>query len=120
MQHCCYGKPASWGVDFGDGIPRVPAQYLEAAGLLGIFVLIHHLHRRDLWQGRRLFLVFVLYGALRFCLEFQREQIASVWLGLGYYQWLALTVMLIGVWHTVKRTYRPYSLQDLEYDRIHP
>ena len=108
LQHCCYGKPADWGLDFGDGIPRVPVQYLEAAGLITIFALMQQLHRRDLWHGRRLFVLFALYGALRFALEFWREQIAGTFLGFGFYQWLALSVMLIGMLQIAKRTYRPY------------
>jgi len=109
LQHCCYGKPADWGTNFGDGILRVPVQYLEAFGLFGIFILIELLHRRNLWQGRRLFVFFALYGALRFGLEFWREQIAAVYLGVGFYQWLALTVMLVGLVQIAKRTFRPYQ-----------
>ncbi|NVO00072.1 MAG: prolipoprotein diacylglyceryl transferase, partial [Geobacteraceae bacterium] len=108
MQHCCYGTPASWGIDLGDGIRRVPVQYFEAIGLFAIVALIMHLHRRNLYPGRRLFIIFSIYGALRFGLEFQREQIASVFLGIGFYQWLALTVMVVGIAQIAKRTFYPY------------
>ena len=118
FQHCCYGKPASWGIDLGDGILRVPVQYMEAAGLCAIFGLIVHLHRRNLCPGRRLFIVFTLYGALRFGMEFGREQIAAVFLGVGFYQWLALIVMLTGILQLLKRTFYPYQPQGLTYDRI--
>jgi len=86
----------------------VPVQYFEALGLFGIFLVIQQLHRRNLWRGRRLFVVFALYGALRFGLEFWREQIADAYGGLGFYQWLALTVMLVGVLQCAKRSWRPY------------
>jgi phosphatidylglycerol:prolipoprotein diacylglycerol transferase len=105
LQHCCYGKPAVWGMDFGDGVPRVPVQYMEALGLFAIFGLIWVLHLRNVWQGRRLFIIFTLYGALRFGLEFWREQVATVYGGIGFYQWLALVVMLVGMLQLTKRTY---------------
>lgn len=106
FQHCCYGKPARWGIDLGDGVQRLPVQYLETLGLFAIFLLVHELHRRDLWRGRRLFIVFALYGALRFGMEFLREQIALVYFGIGFYQWLALVVMLVGVFQIAKRSRR--------------
>lgn len=109
LQHCCYGKAATWGMNFGDGIPRVPVQYIEALGLFALLLLIQHLHRRNLWPGRRLFVVFALYGALRFTLEFWREEIANTYLGIGFYQWLALALMLVGLLQFAKRTYLPYQ-----------
>ncbi len=104
LQHCCYGKHVAWGFDFGDGITRVPVQYIEAAGLFVIFYMIQHMHLRNLFPGRRLFIVFALYGLMRFVLEFWRETIASEFAGIGFYQWLALLIALVGITQIMKRT----------------
>ena len=103
FQHCCYGKQVSWGLDFGDGLPRVPVQYFEAIGLFAIFYFIQTLHEKDLFKGRRLFIVFALYGAMRFILEFGREHIADVYLGIGFYQWIALIIFATGIWQIMRR-----------------
>lgn len=104
FQHCCYGKESSLGLDFGDGLSRVPVQYLEAIGLFAIFYLIQHLHEKNLFAGRRLFIVFALYGVLRFGLEFGREQIADIYLGIGFYQWIALLILATGIWQVFYRS----------------
>lgn len=106
LQHCCYGRAADWGMDFGDGVRRIPVQYLEAAILFTLFGLMEWLHRRDRWRGRRLFALFILYGGARFLLEFWREPIAATLLGLGFYQWLALTVLTVGIVQCAKRSVR--------------
>ena len=106
FQHCCYGKQASWGLDFGDGLARVPVQYFEAIGLFGIFYFIQHLHEKDLYKGRRLFIVFALYGILRFLLEFGREQIADIYFGIGFYQWIALLILATGMWQIFRRNHQ--------------
>ena len=104
FQHCCYGKEAPWGLNFGDGLMRIPVQYFEAVGLFAIFYFIQHLHETNRYQGRRLFIVFVLYGLLRFGLEFWREQIATVYFGIGFYQWIALLILTTGLWQILSRT----------------
>jgi phosphatidylglycerol---prolipoprotein diacylglyceryl transferase len=103
FQHCCYGREAGWGMDFGDGVTRIPVQYIEAVGLFLIFALINRLHTANRFTGRRLFLVFALYGGMRFLLEFLREPVADSYLGIGYYQWIALLVLSVGVWQIHKR-----------------
>ena len=104
FQHCCYGKESSWGLDFGDGLSRIPVQYLEAIGLFAIFYLIQHLHENNLYKGRRLFIVFTLYGLLRLVLEFGREQIADMYFGIGFYQWIALLILAVGLWQVFRRS----------------
>jgi len=103
FQHCCYGKEADWGLNFGDGLSRVPVQYFEAIGLFGIFYLIQHFHERNLFAGKRLFIVFALYGLMRFGLEFWREQVANIYFGVGFYQWIALIIFATGAWQVLKR-----------------
>lgn len=103
LQHCCYGSYAAWGMDFGDGVPRVPVQYFEAIALFALLFFIQYIHRHQLFLGRQFFLVFALYGALRFLLEFWREQIAMQWLGIGFYQWLALAMLATGIIEIFRR-----------------
>ena len=113
FQHCCYGKEASWGLDFGDGLARIPVQYFEAIGLFGIFYFIQHLHEKNLFAGRRLFIVFALYGLMRFILEFGRAQVADSYFGIGFYQWIALLILFTGLWQIFHRTtqYKPAMSQ---------
>lgn len=113
FQHCCYGKEVSWGLDFGDGLSRAPVQYIEAIGLFGIFYFIQHLHEKNLFEGKRLFIVFALYGLMRFILEFFREQIADVYFGIGFYQWIALLILATGAWQIFKRRQSIFSYEKL-------
>lgn len=106
FQHCCYGKYAAWGFDFGDGVPRVPVQYFEAIGLFALFYGVQRLHTLNLLPGRRLFVVFAAYGLMRFGLEFWREPIANEFLGIGFYQFIALSILLIGAVE-IRRRARP-------------
>jgi phosphatidylglycerol:prolipoprotein diacylglycerol transferase len=89
LNGCCYGRPTQmpWGIVFRDrlsgipheflGVPLHPSQIYEAAGALGIFLLLHFvvLCRRD---GSRLktgsaFLLFIAsYALLRFGTDFLR------------------------------------------------
>ena len=61
-----------------------------------LFIGLNVLHKRNYLQYKRLYLFFMLYGALRFFLEFYREQIAGVYWGVGFYQWIALFISIIG------------------------
>lgn len=108
-RHCCFGveAPAWAGWDLGDGVPRLPVQFVEAAAVFALFLFLHHLHRNGLARNRRLFVFFLGYGLIRFSLEFLREQYAGGWLGLGFYQWLALAAAGVGAFQIVKRTPRP-------------
>jgi phosphatidylglycerol:prolipoprotein diacylglycerol transferase len=105
-QHCCYGDATTraWGMDFGDGIARVPVQYLEATGLLVLALGVQWLRATDRMRGRRLFLVFAAYGLMRSGLEELRAPIAEPWLGIGFYQWLALSLLGIGLYQVWKRS----------------
>ncbi len=105
-QHCCFGRPTvAWlGYDFGDGTPRIPVQALEAILVFVLFVLLDFWHRQNVFPNRRLFILFAAYGLLRCGLEFLREPVAREWIGLGYYQWLALGLFAVGLYQIVMRT----------------
>ena len=104
--HCCVG--VAWSgpgaTDFGDGVPRLPIQLVEAAVLFGLFGVLEVLHRRGLLPDRRLFVFFALYGLCRFGLEFLREPVAAEPGGVGFYQWIALLLAATGLFQILKRT----------------
>lgn len=107
--HCCVGRAApleALGLDFGDGVLRLPSQLIEAAVLFGLFALFHFLHRTDRFPGRRLFLYMGAYGLVRVGLELLRAPVASVHLGLGFYQWLALALVGFAAVQVARRTPR--------------
>ncbi|MEK7469994.1 MAG: prolipoprotein diacylglyceryl transferase family protein [Planctomycetota bacterium] len=115
-RHCCFGiEVPSWaGWDLGDGVQRLPVQVLEAALVFGLFLFLNHLHRRGLAHNRRFFVFLLGYGLTRFSLEFLREQVAGGWLGLGFYQWLALATAGVGAFQIVKRSPRPAAVETCE------
>lgn len=89
LNGCCYGIPASWGIDFGDGLLRLPTQLFEVAFQLTAFVLLHHFKDKVHTQGL-LFKIYVSsYFLFRFFLEFIRVN-PIYWQGLTLYQLLCL------------------------------
>jgi hypothetical protein len=104
-QHCCYGDVTTlaWGMDFGDGVARVPVQAIEFAGLLLLALGMQWLHAGDRMRGRRLFLLFASYGLMRFGLEYLRAPVAETYLAIGFYQWLALLLASVGAFQLLKR-----------------
>ncbi len=121
FQHCCFGcavdrqsqlaKPPWYSVDQGDGIARYPVQIIELSGEIIICLIIFWLHQRQLLPHRRLFLLFAMYGSLRFVLEFFREPLGANWFGLNIYQLLAIYMAVTGVWMLIKR--RNWVQQDV-------
>jgi phosphatidylglycerol---prolipoprotein diacylglyceryl transferase len=83
---CCYGKPTSmpWGITFTNsyafenvgvplGIPLHPTQLYESAGtLLLFFYLLWRLSKKH-FNGEIILQYLVLYGCLRFVIEFFRD-----------------------------------------------
>ena len=117
-QHCCFGRPTDrWiGIDLGDGVARVPVQAIEASLVFSLFAGLHFCHTRGHFENRRLFILFAAYGVLRCGLELLREDIASRWLGVGFYQWLALVLLAVGLYQIVVRTairHRPQTTRTL-------
>jgi phosphatidylglycerol---prolipoprotein diacylglyceryl transferase len=94
---CCYGSPTElpWGVDFGDGVLRHPTQVYEILFHLGMVVVLVAVIRAGALRGQRLKLYLIAYGVFRFLTEFLRPEPAG-WLGLTFYQWVAL-VLVVGL-----------------------
>lgn len=91
---CCWGKPTAqpWGVQFSErgrevtgvpaGIDLHPTQLYESFGALAIFALLLWLHRRKNFDGQIVLLYGALYAALRFTVEFFRDDPRGDLLGL--------------------------------------
>jgi phosphatidylglycerol:prolipoprotein diacylglycerol transferase len=82
-----YGTPTTlpWGVDFGDGVPRHPAQLYEAAFAVALAVALVALRSRREAKGDLFKLLMVSYFAFRFLEEFVRVT-PRPWLGFTIYQ----------------------------------
>jgi prolipoprotein diacylglyceryltransferase len=94
---CCGGLPTalSWGVDFGDGVPRHPTQIYEVLFHLLLAGLLVLLMRRGLLRYQRLKFYLIAYAGYRFLTEFIRPE--PEWaLGLTFYQWISV-VMIVGL-----------------------
>lgn len=92
LSGCCFGKPVSWGINFGDGIARHPTQLYEALFCLTAFFLIQRA-RHAAPAGTLLSRFFTAYFAFRFLEEFIRPH--PVQFGLTTYQWICIAGMLI-------------------------
>jgi phosphatidylglycerol:prolipoprotein diacylglycerol transferase len=106
---CCAGTPTTlpWACDFGDGLPRHPAQLYESLFHLAMAWALVALARRGLFARQRLKLYLIAYCACRFGLELIRPEPRGA-LGLTAYQWgaaaLALALALQWAWD---RRYAP-------------
>jgi phosphatidylglycerol:prolipoprotein diacylglycerol transferase len=114
LNGCCYGTPTTlpWGVDFPQVVGKQhlhPTQLYEAIGALAIFALLYWVVRpRKHRHGDVFAWMLVLYGALRFVLEFLRNDERGGLLGLSTSQWIGIPLVAWGVyWLLGRRTAAP-------------
>lgn len=123
---CCHGRPHKHGVKYGQkhvdagftwfykDVPLLPVQLIESAYVFctvvaGVVLLLNHVA-----PGTVLLVYTVIYGAMRFTIEFFRgDPDRPLWFGLFEAQWtsLGLTAITFGFsqsgwlpaynWHTV-------------------
>ncbi len=86
---CCYGIPAKWGIDFGDGQLRLPTQLMESAFHFTAFFLLHHFRNKVRTPGILFKIYAGSYFIFRFFIEFIRAN-PIYWQGLTLYQLLCL------------------------------
>ena len=91
---CCWGKPTSlpWGVKFTDqghqitGVPTDvylhPTQLYESFAMLLVFLFLFWLHKRKRFSGQVILAYALLYSAIRFAIEFVRDDPRGDVLGL--------------------------------------
>jgi phosphatidylglycerol---prolipoprotein diacylglyceryl transferase len=118
---CCWGKPTHlpWAVTFSNpaattgvplGIPLHPTQLYEAfAEAIVCIVLVSQL-RRPHRDGQVIGLYGVLYGIVRFAVEFLREHDASNPLGGPFTleQWISLALAIGGIYLIFRPRRREY------------
>src|SRR5215203_5368735 len=91
---CCWGKPTTlpWGVKFTQrgheitGVPinsyLHPTQLYESFAMLLVFVFLIWLHKRKRFSGQVILAYALLYSAIRFAIEFVRDDPRGDVLGL--------------------------------------
>ena len=86
---CCFGKPCTlpWAITFPaghvmHGIPVHPTQLYEVAGNLALFAGLSLFYRRKRFDGQVWWLYVLLYGVLRFTIEFWRGDYEVYYRGL--------------------------------------
>jgi phosphatidylglycerol---prolipoprotein diacylglyceryl transferase len=91
---CCWGKPTTlpWGVKFTDlghqitGVPTNtylhPTQLYESFAMLPVFFFLFWLHKRKRFSGQVILAYALLYSAIRFAIEFVRDDPRGDILGL--------------------------------------
>jgi len=102
------GNPTSlpWGVDFGDSVPRHPAQLYEVAflALLGTFIT---LRARHVYREGDLFRYFLVsYMIFRLFIDFLKPGVPL--LGLTAIQWACLAAIL-AYWRDIRFWFAPRS-----------
>lgn len=106
---CCYGIETSLpiGVDFGDGVNRIPTQLIEMLFCLILFgyLLYKQLNDKNLVPGILFKKLVLYYFIFRFFIEFIRGTEKNI-LFLSVYQ----VICLIGIFVTVKRIKKEVSL----------
>lgn len=107
LNGCCYGKPctSAWCVRFPVTATAVhPTQLYEAAGaLLIFFVLYFGVRPRKRFDGQVFAGLLVLYGIVRFALEFWRDDARGALLGVSTSQWISVPLVAAGVSLWVRR-----------------
>ncbi len=100
FQGCCYGRPTDlpWGVRFPLlAEPVHPTMVYESVANFLLFLILWRLDVRKPFLGFSAGLYLVLYSAVRFLVEFLRDDPATVIAGLRLAQWLSLGSLAVGV-----------------------
>jgi phosphatidylglycerol:prolipoprotein diacylglycerol transferase len=121
---CCWGKPTTlpWGVEFGElahritgvpvGVHLHPTQLYESFASVLLFLFLYRLHRRKRFDGQVIATYAVLYGLIRFLIEFVRDDprgdIAGLtsMTGLSTSQLISLFVVIGGLVFLILRRRR--------------
>lgn len=91
-------------------LPVHPTQLYEAAGCLALGFLLTWLHPRKRFDGQVMLVFLALYAALRFGLEYLRDDDRGGALGLSTSQLIGLAALLAVAW-LWSRLSRPHSIR---------
>ncbi len=106
---CCFGEKTDffWGIYSHEHF-RHPTQLIEATGL---FLISLYLLKSKLPRFLLICHYLVLYGFLRFCVEFLRgDSIRGQWGLLSPSQWISLCLLILGIFFIIKNKFN-----DLQY-----
>jgi phosphatidylglycerol---prolipoprotein diacylglyceryl transferase len=110
---CCWGKPTTlpWGVKFTEaghqitGVPidahLHPTQLYESFGMLLVFLFLFWLHKRKRFDGQVILAYALLYSAIRFAIEFVRDDPRGDVFGLTSLTGLStsqIISLVVGIW----------------------
>jgi len=110
---CCWGKPTTlpWGVKFTEaghqitGVPidahLHPTQLYESFAMLLVFLFLFWLHKRKRFDGQVILAYALLYSAIRFTIEFVRDDPRGDVFGLTSLTGLStsqIISLVIGIW----------------------
>lgn len=126
---CCWGKPTTlpWGVKFTElgheitGVPTNtylhPTQLYESFAMLLVFLFLLWLHKRKRFNGQVILAYALLYSAVRFAIEFVRDDPRGDILGLTTLTGLStsqLISLVIGICALVLLIVRRRRAQQVE------
>lgn len=126
---CCWGEPTTlpWGVRFTElghqitgvptGIHLHPTQLYESFAMLLVFLFLFRLHRRKRFSGQVILAYALLYSAIRFAIEFVRDDPRGDILGLTTLTGLStsqLISIVIGISALVALIVRRRRAQQIE------
>lgn len=94
-----------WGVDFGDGIPRHPAQVYEILFLLALAAILWCCRSLIRGDGRLFRWFMAAYLGFRFLIEFIKPRIAPL-LGLSSIQWACLIGIVLCGYFLIRAPFR--------------
>lgn len=91
---CCFGKVWSWGIDFGDGLLRLPTQLFESAFHFIAFIVLIILKKKVTTPGLLFKYYISSYLVFRFISEFFRDN-GILWGGLTLYQYMSVIGLIL-------------------------
>lgn len=126
---CCYGMEYDgiFAITFPDndfthdmsGVPRFPTQLVETTVNLILFVFLYlYLRKRKRKDGQALGIYLIVYGIMRFLLEFVRgDMIRGGAAGLSTSQWISIALLPLGIYLVVRKDREKHISEPLEVDR---
>lgn len=98
LSGCCYGIPTNLpiGIDFGDGVARIPTQLIEMFFCLGLFAYLFYNQKtkKELVPGILFKKLVLYYFIFRFLIEFIRDTQKNI-IFLSIYQLICLIGVII-------------------------
>lgn len=100
LNGCCFGRPTEsiFGICFPHSIGKVyPTQLFSSIGLFFIFLLLFRAQRKRVFKGEIISIYLILYGTLRFFVEFLRGDVRPILHNLSLAQVISMAAVCIGV-----------------------